>query len=91
MSRLVSVLRPSLLFFALTSLARPAFAQDVDSARARTTLAGLVTVTNKGISTIVAKRSFPLSIGSQVNRTLRTTIIEGDDLIWNVSVSYSIR
>lgn len=39
----------------------------------------------------VAKRDFPLSIGSQVNRTIQTTILEGDDLLWNVSVSYSIR
>lgn len=39
----------------------------------------------------VAKGSFPLSIGSQVNRVIQTRILEGDDLIWNVSVSYSIR
>ena len=52
MTRRVSLLRPSLLFFASVSLALPAFAQDADSARSRTTLAGLVTVTNKGISTV---------------------------------------
>jgi hypothetical protein len=37
------------------------------------------------------KANLPLSIGAQVNRTIRTSILEGDDFIWNVSLSYSIR
>ncbi|MDP9201331.1 MAG: hypothetical protein M3P26_05285 [Gemmatimonadota bacterium] len=37
------------------------------------------------------KRDLPLSIGAQVNRTIQTSILEGEDLIWNVSVSYSIK
>lgn len=46
----MSVVR--LLLFASTSLAHPAFSQDIDSARSRTAVAGSVTLTNKGISTI---------------------------------------
>jgi N-acetyltransferase len=42
----------SLLLFALISLAQPAFSQDVDSSRSKTVVTGLVTVTNKGISTV---------------------------------------
>jgi hypothetical protein len=52
MSRVVSALRPLLLLFALTSLAHPVFSQDVDSTRSRFVVEGLMTVTNKGISTI---------------------------------------
>ena len=37
------------------------------------------------------KRDLPLSIGAQVNRTIRTSILGGDDFIWNVSLSYSIK
>jgi len=37
------------------------------------------------------KRDLPLSIGAQVNKTIRTSILEGDDFIWNVSLSYSIK
>lgn len=50
--RPISALRPSLLLFASTSLACPAFGQDVDSTRSRTAVSGAVTVTNNGISTI---------------------------------------
>ena len=37
------------------------------------------------------RKDFPFSIGSQVNKTIRTRILEGDDFIWNVSLSYSIK
>lgn len=37
------------------------------------------------------KANLPLSIGSQVNKTFRTSIMEGDDFIWNVSLSYALR
>jgi hypothetical protein len=39
----------------------------------------------------LGKWNLPLSIGSQVNKTFRTSILEGDDFIWNVSLSYSIK
>lgn len=39
----------------------------------------------------VGKREFPLSIGGQINRTIQTDILEGEDFIWNVSLSYSIK
>ena len=39
----------------------------------------------------LGKRNLPLSIGAQVNRTIQTRILEGDDFIWNVSLSYSIK
>ena len=48
----ISALAPSLLLLASTSLARPAFAQDVDSTGSRTTVSGAVTITNNGISTV---------------------------------------
>jgi hypothetical protein len=37
------------------------------------------------------RKDFPFSIGAQVNKTIRTRILEGDDYIWNVSLSYSIK
>lgn len=37
------------------------------------------------------KKDFPFSIAAQVNRTIRTRILEGDDFIWNVSLSYAIK
>ncbi|HEX9128245.1 MAG TPA: hypothetical protein VF850_03710 [Gemmatimonadaceae bacterium] len=37
------------------------------------------------------KGNLPLSIGAQVNKTIRTSILEGDDFIWNVSLSYAIK
>jgi hypothetical protein len=37
------------------------------------------------------KKDLPLSIGAQVNRTIQTSILEGDDFVWNVSASYSIK
>lgn len=52
MNRAVSALRPSVLLFASISLSSSAFSQDVDSTRSRTVVAGLLTVTNKGISTV---------------------------------------
>jgi hypothetical protein len=50
--RIVSGLRRLLLLITSTSLASPAFSQDVDSTRSRTVVEGLMTVTNKGISTV---------------------------------------
>jgi hypothetical protein len=52
MSRAVSALRRSLLLFASTSLVSPALSQEVDSTRSKTVVEGLLTVTNKGISTV---------------------------------------
>lgn len=39
----------------------------------------------------LGKRDQPLSIGAQVNRPIQTNILEGDEYIWNVSLSYSIK
>ena len=39
----------------------------------------------------LGKRDFPLSIGGQINRTIQTDILEGEDFIWNVSLIYSIK
>jgi hypothetical protein len=44
---------------------------------------------NSGLT--VARRNLPLSIAAQVNKTIRTRIVEGEDFIWNVSASYAIR
>ena len=52
MSRAVSAVRPLLLLFASTRLAGPALSQEVDTTRSKTVVEGLLTVTNKGISTV---------------------------------------
>ena len=39
----------------------------------------------------VGKRNFPFFIGAQVNRTIQTNIVQPDDFIWNLSLSYSIQ
>ena len=39
----------------------------------------------------LGRKDFPFSIGAQVNKTIRTSIPEGDDFIWNVSLSYAIK
>lgn len=39
----------------------------------------------------VGKHEFPLSMGGQINRTIQTDILEGEDFIWNVSLIYSIK
>ncbi|SDZ50083.1 hypothetical protein SAMN05444412_11815 [Rhodonellum ikkaensis] len=40
-------------------------------------------------SVLIAKRNFPLAIGSIVNRSLRSDIIGNKDWVWNVSLNYS--
>ena len=37
----------------------------------------------------LAKRNFPLSVSSLVNRTIKTNIPVGEDFIWNVSLIYT--
>ena len=37
----------------------------------------------------LAKRNFPLSISSLINKTIQTEIPVGDDLLWNVSLIYT--
>lgn len=39
----------------------------------------------------VGKGNLPLSIGAMVNKVMQTHIPEGDDFLWNVSLSYAIR
>ncbi len=36
------------------------------------------------------KRNFPFFIGAQVSRPIQTNIVQPDDFIWSVSLSYSI-
>ena len=38
----------------------------------------------------LAKRSLPLSISAVVNKPIRTSVPGGEDLLWNVSLNYSI-
>jgi hypothetical protein len=40
-------------------------------------------------SVLIAKRNFPLAIGSIVNRSLRSDILGNKDWVWNVSLNYS--
>jgi hypothetical protein len=44
---------------------------------------------NAGVT--LASQGFPVSISSQANRVIQTRIPGGDELIWNVSVSYALR
>jgi len=37
----------------------------------------------------LAKRNFPLSISSIINKTIQTEIPVGENLIWNVSLIYT--
>lgn len=39
----------------------------------------------------LGRKDIPLSIAAQINRTFHTSILEGDDFIWNVSLSYAIK
>ena len=37
----------------------------------------------------LAKRNFPLSVSSLINKTIQTEIPLGEDFIWNISLIYS--
>jgi hypothetical protein len=38
----------------------------------------------------LAKRNLPLSISAFVNKPIRTSVLGGEDFLWNVSLNYSI-
>jgi hypothetical protein len=44
---------------------------------------------NSGLT--VAARTLPVSISAMVNKTIRTRIAAGEDFLWNVSLTYSLR
>ena len=44
---------------------------------------------NAGLT--LARSNFPLSISALVNKTIQTSILAGEDFLWNVSASYSIK
>ena len=39
-------------------------------------------------SVTLARRGSPFSIGATVNETIRSTVVQKDDLLWNVSLTY---
>ena len=43
---------------------------------------------NSGMT--VAKRKFPVSLSTMVNGTIRSSVVQSDDFLWNVSLTYSI-
>jgi hypothetical protein len=44
---------------------------------------------NAGLALV--RRNFPLSFSSMVNTTIRSNVSVGEDLLWNVSLNYTIR
>ena len=39
----------------------------------------------------LARRNFPFSISSMVNTTIRSTVVQKDDVLWNLSLTYAIK